>query len=309
MDNQATPVTPSGGDGGSETERVVRLLSEFFFVRTDWVAIRAGNGKPIPVQPAAPLADLLRTHVLGDDAPAVAVRFHPKKGGQTAFKGRFRVGSYSTSPDGSVRWLCLDFDGPGHSNGLLDPAAAALATRQRFVAAGITSYLECSGSAKGWHLWVFFSEAVTAADVRALAFDLIPGSLPLANGKVADPRRGHGIEVFPKQDRIEPGGLGNMVWLPWWSDAAPGGNLFFAVEEDGSLRPDSPTSFETVPASSVPAAPERTSRRELADDSKRKAPKQPDRSAASAEWSAWRQKALAALRLETVYSLWLLTVS
>lgn len=297
----------------SESDRVVGLLAEFFITRTDQVAVLGKKGHPYPVRPLGSLTDVLRTHVLGDDAPEAAVRFVGKEGRQSAFKGRFRVGSYSTAADNSARWLCLDFDGPGHGNALGDPFAAAFSTKQAFVRQGLTPYLERSGGGNGWHLWVFFGEPLPASLARRLAFALVPDDIPLASGGFASAADGRGIEVFPKQDRLSKGKPGNMVWLPWWNDAAPEGNLFYRADEDGRLEVEAPETFlrvsrvdveRTVASVETAREPsrERTGKRQARRGDETPASASPD---ARSPWPDWRRRALAALDLRAVYGQWL----
>jgi hypothetical protein len=191
-----TLATPSCDDA-------LRLLRARFFNRTDLVAILAPWGKPCPVEANGVLDDLLLGHLLGDEAPEAKVRYVNRRG-SGAMKGRFRVGSYCPGPDDTTRWLCLDFDGAGHAGALADPQAAAVATHEAFVRAGLPAYLERSGGGKGWHLWCFFDPPIAAAKAQALGRALAPNDAPLAEGGVADPRAGRGIEVFPKQAKVDP---------------------------------------------------------------------------------------------------------
>jgi hypothetical protein len=77
------------------------------------------------------------------------------------------------------------------------------------------AYLERSGGGHGWHLWVFFESPVAAAKVRRLGFALAPRDAMLADGRAADPESSLGIEVFPKQERIVKGGVGNDSGSRW----------------------------------------------------------------------------------------------
>jgi len=203
------------------SDKHVDFLRRFFFSRTDYVAISApwNNLKPcpVPVDSEEHLLALLAAHVLGTKAPHVTVR-DKKLGEQT---GWFRLGSYTPAPDGTTRWLCLDFDGPPHADALADPLAAAKLASEKAAALGLHSHLEKSGGGKGWHVWLLFEPGVLAADARKLGVALAP-VVPLAKeGLLSDAKKGRGIEVFPKQDRISVGGFGNLVWLPWLG--CPGG--------------------------------------------------------------------------------------
>src|SRR5439155_693899 len=104
-------------------------------------------------------------------------------------------------------------------------------------------------------------------------------------------------------------GFGSPVWLPWWSGAPDGGNVFYRRREDGELEPCVPTELAT-------AAPEAIERvlAMLPVGRVAKAPRRDDRPAGrstqssgseDAVWADWRRRALAALPIDTVYGEWL----
>jgi hypothetical protein len=73
---------------------------------------------------------------------------------------------------------------------------------------------------------------------------VVPTEVPLTDGTWAEAGASKGIEVFPKAERLAAEGLGHLVWLPWWCDAAPGGNQFYAVE-GGAVEPYLPAALDT----------------------------------------------------------------
>jgi hypothetical protein len=75
---------------------------------------------------------------------------------------------------------------------------------ERFERAGCPATLEWSGN-KGYHLWLFLAEPAPASTVRRL-LGRLAGTVPEG---VA-----YSIEIFPKQDRVPPGGLGNLIKVP-----------------------------------------------------------------------------------------------
>ena len=174
------------------------LLRRYFLNRTDRVAILAPWGKPCPVEVVGSLDGLLLGHLLGDAAPEAEVKY-TNTGGSGTLNGRFRVGSYAPSLDDRTRLLCLDFDGPGHSNALADPLDAATKARDASVEVGLPVYLERSGGGQDWHIWCFFERPIPAGKTQELGRSLAPKGALLANGQTADASANRGIEVFPKQ--------------------------------------------------------------------------------------------------------------
>jgi len=283
-----------------DPQSALELLRRYFLCRTDRIAFLAPWGKPCPAEVGEELDALLRAHVEGVSAPKVSVRYRNRRG-QGAVVGRFRLGAYAPAPDGTTKWLCLDFDGGDHADALADPKQTAIDTWHRFTEAGLPAYLERSGSGNGWHLWCFLDPPLKAEKARLLAQALIPEEVTLGTGEVVRTNTGRGVEIFPKQARVEKKGYGNLVWLPWWSGAEEGSNQFHRLGDDGDLAPYMPAEFETVDDAQVDAAIVRNA--------------QPAESAAAQEgepantddrsWRGWREQALAALPLESIYGEWL----
>jgi hypothetical protein len=168
------------------------------------------------------------------------------------------LGTYAISPDNRTRFGCVDCDGGGrHGNPLKCPRDVALRIVDALADAhlAITAYAEMSGSGTGWHVWVFLTEPVPAALVRKLLLAVAPRDALLADGKtLADPEAGKGLEIFPKQGEIGPGGYGNMVWLPWWSQERFPANAFHQRDSEGELVPFLPEVLETVALPHLEAA-------------------------------------------------------
>ena len=316
-----------------QATRLVALLRDHFFTRTDIASAFMPWGKPHPVSGGEYLQALLKSHVIGQTGPKAVARLVKRDNSTQVTSGRYRVGTYTPDADGNTRWLCVDFDGSDHSDGLVDPEAAALATRRACAALGVAAHLERSGGGIGWHLWVLFAEPVPATDARRLAQAVVPTGLPLVSGCSADPRANRGIEIFPKQDRIRENGYGNLVWLPLWSEAPAGANQFYRTEEGGSLAPFVPDALETVDLARLDHVVASLSPKNEAAGCQAPAPTASDRAIADPEadgeflssvaqdddevpadffqrvpapgWSAWRKQALAALPLDSVYGPWL----
>jgi len=102
-------------------------------------------------------------------------------------QGSKTIGLYS-SPDSTTKWLCIDID-------TLDEAELRK-IQQRVSQLGIPFLTEFSGK-KGYHIWIFFDKPYPNRIVRALGQEISPSH-----------------EIFPKQDHIETGKLGNLVKAP-----------------------------------------------------------------------------------------------
>jgi len=124
--------------------------------------------------------------------------------------GQVTLGLYS-APNSTTKWLCIDVD-------TMDNAALHLLWR-RLSQLQMPYSTEFSGR-KGYHIWVFFSAPVQNRIAREL-------------GRLIT--RDH--EVFPKQDIIAEGGLGNLVKAPLGIHRVTGKRCLF-VGEDLKVFPD-----------------------------------------------------------------------
>lgn len=285
---------PSVNETRDGVAHLITLFRSRFLNREDRVAVLAPWGKPCPAEVNGNLEALLRGHLQGVPAPSTRVSCTTRRG-RVELEGTFRIGAYSPAPDGTTRWLCIDFDGGTHSSALADSTAAVLATRRTCLEYGLQVYVERSGGGKGWHLWVFFDAPIAAGVARALGLAVIPHDLPLAAGGMADPVLGSGIEVFPKSLRIRKNGYGSAVWLPLWSGATGDACRFFVENQEGALAPTTVTEITTVSEETVRALLDRLGIRPDDDATTRKptdAPRVP---------KEWRARALSALPLESVY--------
>ncbi len=122
------------------------------------------------------------------------------------------VGAYLVGTDGLVKSGVIDIDinkdALGDDRAELDLLLRkqTLQIKSVLKAHRIKAITEDSGH-KGYHLWIFMKEQVSAADMR---FTLNT----LANEFALVDERLH-WELFPKQDRVVEGGLGNLIKLPF----------------------------------------------------------------------------------------------
>jgi len=102
-------------------------------------------------------------------------------------KGKITIGLYG-SPQSTTKWICIDID-------TTEPAAVREVQNhaRRF---NIPYLTEFSGQ-KGYHVWTFFHKPYPNNIARTLANAYSCGH-----------------EVFPKQDHIQPGKIGNLVKAP-----------------------------------------------------------------------------------------------
>jgi len=93
---------------------------------------------------------------------------------------------------------------------------------------------ELSKSGQGIHLWLFFDEPVLAADARRLGDFLISRAIDEADGiDLTSFDR-----LFPHQDYVEEGGLGNLIALPLHYGSRRGGRTVFVDLQTMTPYPD-----------------------------------------------------------------------
>ena len=115
----------------------------------------------------------------------------------------FVMGVYPMLRDERCYFLAVDFD----EGSWEEDALAYLETCR---ALGVTAALERSRSGAGGHVWMFFNEAVPAGAARRLGSHLLTETMerrPSIGLKSYD-------RLFPNQDTLPRGGLGNLIALP-----------------------------------------------------------------------------------------------
>ena len=151
--------------------------------------------------------DVVTWHLLGQDP-----------------QGRdFVMGIYPMLQDETCFFLAADFDGDAWQKDAEEFVAAA-------VKLGLPPALERSRSGNGGHAWFFFEQAVSAALARKLGSHILTETMedrPELGLKSYD-------RLFPNQDTLPKGGLGNLIALPLQKTARLTGNSVFV---DGQFRP------------------------------------------------------------------------
>jgi superfamily II DNA or RNA helicase len=156
--------------------------------RTGWKgwlpAVRGGwqRGTPHEKRDYLPLtADVLAAHLKGDA----------------------HVGVYPLLDGDRCWWLAADFDGQ-------DALTEALMYIKAGRAFGVPVALEVSRSGVGMHAWVFFTAPVSAEAARRLGTGLLREAMAI-RGKV---NLASYDRLFPSQDLLPAGGVGNLIALP-----------------------------------------------------------------------------------------------
>ena len=130
--------------------------------------------------------------------------------------GKHTVGVYPLLTDDTCWFLAVDFDKKSWQE---DSKAFLAVCRQ----AGVPAALERSRSGEGGHIWIFFDQPVSAALARNLGSAL----LTLTMEKRHEVGLGSYDRLFPSQDRMPKGGLGNLIALPLQKNRREGGNSVF----------------------------------------------------------------------------------
>jgi superfamily II DNA or RNA helicase/very-short-patch-repair endonuclease len=131
----------------------------------------------------------------------------------------FVMGIYPMLLDETCFFLAADFDKASWT----EDATAFLKTCHQM---GLPAALERSRSGKGAHVWLFFSDAITAGLARKLGSHILTETMEL--------RPDIGLDsydrLFPNQDTLPKGGFGNLIALPLQKKARVLGNSVFVDE-------------------------------------------------------------------------------
>ncbi len=212
---------PGPVHGGSASMEKVAFFGALFAARTDvyavsyenrrtgkagWVpATRGGFRKEVPYGERVYLpltTDALASHL----------------------SGQMHIGLYPLLDGDSCCWLAADFDG---QDAMIDALMYLKAARALTVPAA----LEISRSGVGAHVWVFFTAPVPAETARRLGTGLLREAMALRGRmKLASYDR-----LFPSQDLLPSGGVGNLIAAPLFKRARTEGRTVFI--DPGTLEP------------------------------------------------------------------------
>ncbi|HEX3785694.1 MAG TPA: DEAD/DEAH box helicase family protein [Pseudonocardiaceae bacterium] len=130
--------------------------------------------------------------------------------------GEAHVGLYPLLDGDLCWWLAADFDGP---MAMLDALAYLKAAR----AWSVPAALEVSRSGIGAHAWVFFTAPVPAETARRLGTGLLREAMAMRGRMdLASYDR-----LFPSQDVLPAGGVGNLIAAPLHGKARQDGATVF----------------------------------------------------------------------------------
>jgi superfamily II DNA or RNA helicase len=130
--------------------------------------------------------------------------------------GKIHIGLYPLLDGDRCCWLAADFDGPA---ALLDALAYLKAARS----VGVAAALEVSRSGTGAHAWVFFTDPVLAATARQLGTGLLREAIAVRGRmNLASYDR-----LFPSQDVLPVGGVGNLIAAPLQKTCRTNGTTVF----------------------------------------------------------------------------------
>jgi len=170
----------------------VKTFSQLFVHRSDIFAIQQPRGTYIPIK---------------EDIDDAVIQAH--------LDGTQTIGLYQVLPvKNTVKWAVLDIDIKkevySKPNFTLDDwqpklMQQAQIAKDRFKQHDITGYIEFSGF-KGYHVWAFFSEPVSAHEVKVGMEAIFKDMTPVDSGLA--------WEIFPKQSQLTEDGLGNLVKGP-----------------------------------------------------------------------------------------------
>ncbi len=130
--------------------------------------------------------------------------------------GKQVIGLYPLLSDSTCYILAIDFD-------KTDWQEAVGAVAKVCYELKVPHAIEISRSGNGAHLWVFFSDVVSAKDARLLGFNLLDKAMesyPDLSFESYD-------RFFPNQDTMPDGGFGNLIALPLQHGVRKQGNSLF----------------------------------------------------------------------------------
>ncbi|SER79578.1 DEAD/DEAH box helicase [Salipaludibacillus aurantiacus] len=139
--------------------------------------------------------------------------------------GKKTVGVYALSSQHKCWFLAFDFDRSGW-----EPDVTALSEVCRHFNLDVT--LERSRSGEGCHVWIFFSESVPALTARKIGQSLLEKASELRGKK----KLSSFDRMFPTQDTLKEGGIGNLIALPLQGERRKEGKTIFIDKQFNEIN-------------------------------------------------------------------------
>jgi superfamily II DNA or RNA helicase len=204
---------PGPVDRQSSPESKVDFFGELFAARTDIYAVRWENARTGRAGWLPAVRGGWRKGVRHEDQKYLPLTREVLR---AHLSGETHIGLYPLFDSDLCSWLAADFD--GHT-AMLDALAYLKAARTWSVPAA----LEVSRSGIGAHAWVFFAVPVPAEAARRLGSALlreamaVRGRMDLASYD----------RLFPSQDVLPTGGVGNLIAAPLYGKGRRNGVTVF----------------------------------------------------------------------------------
>ncbi len=211
---------PGPVHGGSAPEEKVAFFGALFAARTDVYALRYDNRRTGKAGWVPAMRGGFRKGVSQrerDYLPLTAEVLAAHLSGKT------HIGLYPLLDGDTCWWLAADFDGP---DAMIDALMYLKAARTLQVPAA----LEVSRSGVGAHAWVFFTAPVPALTARRLGTGLLREAMAL-RGRMT---LASYDRLFPSQDLLPAGGVGNLIAAPLFKPARDEGRTVFV--DPGTLE-------------------------------------------------------------------------
>ena len=168
-----------------------------------------------------------RPHIKCADCACTSYLPFDEKVAAAHLNGQKVIGIYTILPGDLCHFLAIDLD---EGNWRDDVTAIRTVCRER----AIPCTVEISRSGNGAHVWFFFEEAENAASARCFGIGILDAAM---RSRAAMSFKSYD-RMFPNQDTMPKGGIGNLIALPLQREAArtTGGSLF--VDESFKPYPD-----------------------------------------------------------------------
>jgi len=144
-------------------------------------------------------------------------------------EGRLTIGLYAINPETQrCKWVAIDAD---YDRALRDLCALQYDLTQKGIDVAVEQ------SRRGGHLWIFLEKPCLALECRLLISHLAQQLKVPIKGKRDEGGTTpvDGIEIFPKQDTLEPGQMGNGLRGPLGVHQATGLRYYFYGADDFSI--------------------------------------------------------------------------